>query len=172
MTIFVRSATTALVLAALLVAPTVGAQSQQATAELPMLGKWTGVFRNVQVTQETRNAAGNVVGRISGTVDLQPYRESGMDLYQVVLLLSTNQPGEDLEWGVSMGRCGSKLIMIEHANQLPGFVTRSGGEGEVRHSLALNLNAQATYQVGIFRNGHAQQNMIACANLKYDSRLR
>ena len=172
MTISVRSATTALMLAALVAAPPVGAQSQQATAELPMLGRWSGQFRNVQMTQDSRNAAGPINGRISGTVDLQPYRESGMDLYQVVLQLSTNSPGEELEWGVSMGRCGSKLIMLEHANQLPGFVTRSGGDGEVRHSLALNMNAQATYQVGIFRNGHAQQHMIACANLKYDSRLR
>ncbi|MFA6167176.1 MAG: hypothetical protein WC700_11215 [Gemmatimonadaceae bacterium] len=172
MTITVRSASTALVLAALLAAPTAGAQSQVETAELPMLGNWTGVFRNIQQTQETRNGAGVVIGRISGTVDLQPYRESGMDLYQVVILLSTNTPGQDLEWGVSMGRCGSKLIMLEHANQLPGFVTRSGGEGEIRHSVPLNMNAQATYQVGIFRNGHAQQNMIACANLKYDSRMR
>lgn len=172
MTTSVRSATTALVLAALLAAPTAGAQTAQETPALPMMGNWTGVFRNIQQTQDNRNAAGLVVGRISGTVDLQPYRESGMDLYQVVIMLSTNTPGQDLEWGVSMGRCGSKLIMLEHANQLPGFVTRSGGEGEVRHSVALNMNAQATYQVGIFRNGHAQQNMIACANLKYDDRMR
>ncbi len=172
MTTSVRSATTALVLAALLAAPTAGAQTAQDTPELPMMGNWTGVFRNVLQTQDNRNAAGAVIGRISGTVDLQPYRESGMDLYQVVIMLSTNTPGQDLEWGVSMGRCGSKLIMLEHANQLPGFVTRSGGEGEVRHSVALNMNAQATYQVGIFRNGHAQQNMIACANLKYDDRLK
>src|SRR5512133_2415862 len=113
MSISVRSATTALVCAALLAAPTAGAQTAQETGELPMLGNWTGVFRNIQQTQDSRNAAGNVIGRISGTVDLQPYRESGMDFYQVVILLSTNTPGQDLEWGVSMGRCGSKLIMLE-----------------------------------------------------------
>ena len=157
MTISVRSATTALVIAALLATPTAGAQTAEETAELPMMGNWSGVFRNVLMTQESRNAAGAVIGRISGTVDLQPYHESGMDLYQVVIQLSTNTPGQDLEWGVSMGRCGSKLIMVE---------------GEIRHSVALNLIAQATYQVGIFRNGHAQQNMIACANLKYDTRMR
>lgn len=169
MTISVRSATTALVFSALLAAPTALAQSVD--AELPMLGKWSGQFRAILMTQDSRNSGG-YAGRVSGSVDLQPYRESGIDLYEVVILLSTNSPGDELEWGVSMGRCGSKLIMVEHANQLPGFVTRNGGEGEVRHSVALNLNAQANYQVGIFRNGHAQQNMIACANLKYDARLR
>lgn len=171
MTISVRSATTALVLAALLAAPTAGAQSQVASAELPMLGRWTGQFRSILMTQDSRNSGG-YVGRITGTVDMQPFRESGIDQYEVVILLSTSSPGDELEWGVSMGRCGSKLIMVENANQLPGFVTRNGGEGEVRHAVALNLNAQASYQVGIFRNGHAQQNMIACANIKYDTRMR
>jgi hypothetical protein len=136
-----------------------------------MLGGWTGQFREVLMTQNSRNAGG-LTGRISGTVTMQPVHESGLDLYSIVILVSTTTPDDELEWGVSMGRCGSKLIMVEHANQLPGFVTRSGGDGEVRHKTMLNLNAQASYQVGLFRNGHAQQHMIACANLKYDARMR
>ena len=71
-----------------------------------------------------------------------------------------------------MGRCGSKLIMLENANQLPPIETRSGGEGEVRHTVALTMNARHTYQLALFRNGHMQQNMVACANLKYDDRMR
>lgn len=169
MTLPIRPAAAAFMVAALLLAP--AARAQHATAELPMLGRWTGQFRSILMTQDSRNAGGTV-GRISGTVELQPVRESGIDRYDVVILLSTSSPDNELEWGVSMGRCGSKLIMLEHANQLPGFTTRAGGEGEVRHTVALDLNAQANYQVGIFRNGHAQQNMIACANLKYDDRMR
>src|SRR3972149_3864660 len=162
MTFPFRPAPGALVLSALLAAPAALAQSVE--AELPLLGKWSGQFRAIQMTPDSRTPAG-CAGRVSGTVNMQPFRESGIDQYEVVILLSTNSPGDELEWGVSMGRCGSKLIMVERANQLPGFVTRNGGDGEVRHSVALNLNAQANYQVGIFRNGHAQQNMIACANL-------
>jgi hypothetical protein len=170
MTLPIRSAVAALLVAALTV-PAVRAQDTSLSPELPMLGGWTGQFRSIQMTQDSRNAGGDV-GRITGSVRMQPFRESGLDLYDVLIQISTSQPGQELEWGVSMGRCGSKLIMIEHANQLPGFDTRNGGEGEVRHKLQLNLNAQASYQVGLFRNGHAQQNMIACANLKYDERMR
>ena len=146
------------------------ARAQESSDSLPMLGSWSGQFRSVQMTQDSRNAGG-YVGRITGTVNLQPRRESGILFYDVVIQISTNSPGDQLEWGVSLGRCGSKLIMVENANQLPSFDTRSGGEGEIRHSVPLDLDAKHTYQVGLFRNGHAQQNMIACANLKYDSRM-
>ena len=169
MTLLTRSAAAVLSFAVFAAAPAARAQTE--TAELPMLGGWNGQFRQVLMTQDSRNAGG-YAGRFSGTVRLQPIHESGIDLYDVIIEVSTNSPGDELEWGISMGRCGSKLIMVENANQLPGFVTRNGGEGDVRHKLALSLNAQASYQVGIFRNGHAQQNMIACANLKYDERMR
>lgn len=139
--------------------------------ELPTLGGWSGQFRSVITTQSSQRAAGPA-GRITGSVILQPVHESGLDLYEVVIQISSNTPNDELEWGISMGRCGSKLIMVENANQLPSFVTRAGGDGEVRHKTMLNLNAQASYQVGLFRYGHAQQNLIACANLKYDQRMR
>ena len=168
MTSPIRSAALALA-AALAFAP--AARAQHASAELPMLGGWSGQFRSILMTQDSRNAGG-LAGRITGTVTMQPVRESGFDLYDVAIQISSSTPGDELEWGVSMGRCGSKIIPVQHANQLPSFVTRSGGDGEVRYKTPLDLNAQANYQVGLFRNGHAQQNMIACANLKYDERLR
>lgn len=167
MTFPIRSIAAAFALAIFLAPHAARAQH----AEMPMLGRWTGTFRSVLMTQETRNAGGDI-GHITGETELQPTHESGLDLYIVKLRISTNAAAESLEWGVSMGRCGSKLIMLENANQLPSIETRSGGEGELRHTLALNMDAKHTYQVGLFRNGHAQQNMIACANLKYDDRMR
>jgi hypothetical protein len=160
----------AVLLAVALSVPALHAQESH-TAELPMLGKWTGVFRPVLMTQDVRNAGGDQ-GEFRGTADLQPVVESGLLLYQVTLIISANKSGDALEWGISMGRCGSKLIMLENANQLPSFDIRNGGEGEMRHTVALDLDSKHTYQVGLFRNGHAQQNMISCANLKYDDRLR
>ena len=166
-----RSVVAALVVAGCLLAPTARAQDPNVNPELPMLGRWTGQFRSIQSTATSREAGGNP-GRITGTVDFQPMRESGMDLYEVSIKISSTTPNDELEWGVSMGRCGSKLIPVEHANQLPRFDTRTGGDGEIRHRMPMTLNAQSSYQVGLFRNGHAQQNMIACANLKYDDRLK
>lgn len=159
------------VAAATMLAGFAATATAQDNPAMPMLGKWTGNFRSVIMTQDIRNAGGES-GRMSGTVELLPTHESGQDFYNVIIQISTSRAGDQLEWGVSLGRCGSKLIMLEHANQLPGFETRPGGEGEMRHMLALPLDANHTYQVGLFRNGHAQQNMIACANLKYDDRMR
>ncbi len=86
-----------------IVAPTAAAQDNPA---MPMLGKWTGTFRSVLMTSDIRNAAGDV-GRMSGTVELQPFHESGQDFYNVIIQISTSRAGDQLEWGVSMGRCGS-----------------------------------------------------------------
>ena len=169
MTRFIRPGSAACVAASLLFATV--ARAQDSTASLPMLGGWSGVFRSVLLTQDVRNAGGEK-GNISGTVELQPIVESGMNFYNVTIRVSTSNPGDNLEWGVSMGRCGSKLIMLEGANQNPSFDTRAGGEGEMRHTVSYSMDAKHTYQVGLFRNGHAQQNMVACANLKYDSRMR
>lgn len=157
--------------ATLLLAIAAVTASAQNNPSIAMIGKWTGTFRPVLLTQDIRNAGGDI-GRMSGNVELQPVHESGQDFYNVLIQVSTNVAGQTLEWGVSMGRCGSKLIMLEHANQLPAFETRPGGEGEMRHQVALPMDANHTYQVGLFRNGHAQQNMVACANLKYDDRMR
>ena len=166
-----RLAAAVLLAASSLLAPAAQAQDPSVTPELPMLGRWTGQFRSIQSTSTSRDAGGEP-GRITGTVTMQPLRESGLDLYEVFISISTTTPNDELEWGISMGRCGSKLIPVEHANQLPRFDTRSGGDGEMRHKLPMSLNAQASYQVGLFRNGHAQQNMIAWSNLRYDERMR
>jgi hypothetical protein len=165
-----RFGTIAFVLTLVFATPAAYAQDGH-TAELPMLGKWTGVFRQILMTQDSRNAGGET-GYISGTSLLQPVYESGVLLYDVTLIISSNNRGDTLEWGISMGRCGSKLIMLQQANQLPSFDTRSGGDGEMHHTLPLDLDSKHTYQVVLFRNGHAQQNVVACSNLKYDDRLR
>lgn len=168
MSLSTRSGRLAIAAAFVLAATSVQAQE----AELPMLGRWTGTIRSLISTSDMRNATGGEPGRITGNVELQPVHESGMDLFQVLIRVSSSHAGESLEWGISMGRCGSKLIMIENANQLPPIETRAGGDGEMRHTAAFNLDARHTYQLGLFRNGHSQQNMVACANLKYDERLR
>lgn len=140
-------------------------------AEQAMLGRWTGTFRTTQFTQSSLNASGNP-GTINGDVTLQPTNEGGIDLYIVNIKISMNIQGQSLEWGVSMGRCGSKLIMLETAGIVPTIETRSGGEGELRHTMRLDMDAKHTYQLVLFRNGHLQQNVVACANLKYDDRMR
>ncbi len=154
---------------ALAVLVSASAASAQEVA-VPIYGRWTGVFRPLVVT--SLQSGSNGADRYTGSVELIPVHESGLDMYAVTVTLSSNVAAQMLEWGVSMGRCGSKLIMLENANQLPQIEMRSGGEGEIKHTVALNMDNHKTYQVGVFRNGHAQQNMVACANLKLDDRWK
>jgi len=167
MRLSLRSTAAAIVLAMFLAPSAAFAQH----AEQAMLGRWTGTFRTVQFTQSSLNEAGHP-GNISGDVTLQPTNEGGIDLYVVHMKISMNRQGENLEWGVSMGRCGSKLIMLETPGTVPTIDSRSGGDGELRHTMRLDMDAKHTYQLVLFRNGHLQQNVVACANLKYDDRMR
>ena len=140
-------------------------------AEQAMLGRWTGTFRSTQTTQSSLSGGG-IIGTINGDVTLQPTNEGGIDLYVVSIKISMNYQQESLEWGVSMGRCGSKLIMLETTGTVPTIDSRSGGDGELRHTMRLDMDAKHTYQLVLFRNGHLQQNVVACANLKYDDRMK
>jgi hypothetical protein len=140
-------------------------------SEQAMLGRWSGTFRSTQQTQSSL-AGGGIIGTINGEVTLQPTNEGGIDLYAVTIRISMNYQQESLEWGVSMGRCGSKLIMLETTGTVPTIDSRSGGDGELHHTMRLDLDAKHTYQLVLFRNGHLQQNVVACANLKYDDKMR
>lgn len=167
MTMSLRKMGLLVALAALLAPRAAAAQH----AEQAMLGRWTGTFHSTQPTRSSLAEAGNP-GTINGDVTLQPTNEGGFDMYIISLKISMNRQGESLEWGVSRGRCGSKLIMLEPAGVVPTIETRSGGEGELRYTMALSLDAKSSYQLVLFRNGHLQQNVVACANLKYDERMR
>ncbi len=167
MTLSLRSTVAALAIAALCAPVAVSAQHTEST----MLGKWTGTFRTTQFTQSSLNEAGNP-GTINGDVRMTPTNEGGVDMYVFNIKISMNRQGQSLEWGVSRGRCGSKLIMLEPAGIVPTIETRSGGEGELRYTMPLDLDAKSSYQLVLFRGGHLQQNVVACANLKYDDRMR
>jgi hypothetical protein len=155
-----------LVLVALVLAAH-GALAQHAEEPAVPFVRWYGDFRPMLMTQSIRLAAGNP-GRYTGNVDVTLSRYDALVLYRVDIEVSSNSGAETLEWGVSRGRCGSKLIMLEDANQLPPIMMHAGGVGEVTHEVGWDLSSDASYQVGIFRGGHLQQNMVACANLKFD----
>jgi hypothetical protein len=129
-------------------------------------GYWSGPLRPVLFTAAR---AGSLQARYTGTVEVSPSTTGGDGVFRVTIRVSSNRGTEIMEWGISLGRCGSKLIFLVPANQLPQIMIHGGGDGDVDYEGPFNLDTNSSFQLGVFSGGHLQQNMVTCADLKYKS---
>jgi len=134
----------------------------EVTAQVVSIGRWRGTMRG-----QTISSAGDAT-RYSGTVEVMPIFGGRDGEVRIRIVLSANSDAGDLEWSISPGRCGSKFQFLLSPSNVPPLVVRSGGTAELQHEAILSLNTQANYQVPVFRGGHLQQSMVACANLKFE----
>ena len=105
--------------------------------------------------------------RYTGTAEVLPSTSGGDGVFRVLVRVSSNRGAEIMEWGISFGRCGSKLIHLVPVNQLPQIMVHGGGDGDVDFEGPFNLDTNSSFQLGVFSGGHLQQNMVTCADLKY-----
>lgn len=138
-----------------------GAQGQ-VTAQVVSIGRWSGTLRG-----QTMTSAGDQT-RFSGTVEVMPLLNERTGEFRVRIRLSASAAMGDMEWSISPGRCGYKLQFLLSPSNVPPLEIRSGGSAEVEYEGIINLNTQATYHLPVFQGGHNQQNMVACANLKFE----
>lgn len=175
MKISIRSFAAVAVLALLFDAQAAVAQDSTARAMPELIGSWSGSFRPGTMSGSmSRGSAGSgAPGRYSGSVDIIPSQTGAPGSYRfnVVVSSNVNNP-ETLEWGISNGRCGSKLIMLVGSNSFPTIEMRSGGTGDVSAEVAMQFTAKGTFQAVLFKGGHLQQNIVACANLKFEDRRK
>ncbi|MHB1311495.1 MAG: hypothetical protein ACYC3L_05710 [Gemmatimonadaceae bacterium] len=178
MKISIRWSATAAVLAVVLGAQAALAQDP-AKGEPEMIGSWSGSFRpgtmigNISgATSGTLSGTG-AAGRYTGSIDITPSESAMPGSYRFSLNISSNMNNpETLEWGISNGRCGSKLIMLVGSNSFPTIEMRSGGVGDVTSEVAMQFTSKGQFQAVLFKGGHMQQNIVACANLKFEERRK
>ncbi len=134
------------------------ALAQEQTPPVEM-GFWNGSLRSVQMGGS---------GRYSGTAKIAPVPGKPANFRRVELRLSTPGGSGLLEWSVSPGRCGSIIQPLKRAGELPSLEMRSAGNAELMFEGALyDFKGDSTYQLMVFKDGAKEQNMVACANLKY-----
>lgn len=138
-----------------------GAQGQ-VTAQVVNIGRWSGTLRGQTMSSATDQT------RFSGTVEVMPLLNERTGEFRVRIRLSASAATGDMEWSISPGRCGYKLQFLLSPSNVPPLEIRSGGSAEVEYEGIINLNTQATYHIPVFQGGHLQQNMVACANLKFE----
>jgi len=178
MKISIRSSAAAAVLAVLIGAQAALAQDP-AKGEPELIGSWSGSFRpgtmvgNISGTTSGTLSGTGATGRYTGSIDIIPSESGAPGTYRFSLNLSSNiNNSETLEWGISNGRCGSKLIMLVGSNSFPNIEMRSGGTGDASAEVAMQFSAKGQFQAVIFKGGHQQQNVVACANLKFSDRRK
>jgi hypothetical protein len=135
----------------------------QVTAQVVSLGRWSGTLRG-----QTINSAGDQ-SRYSGSVEILPLPDREGQFRVRITLSTGDRAVSDMEWSISPGRCGTKLQLILPPASMPPLEVRSGGTADVQYEGVINLTPQMSYHVPVFQGGHSQQNMVACANLKFEA---
>jgi len=152
---------------ALLAAASLASAQEPAPATVAAPGHFAGAVR-AQSFGGAKDA-----NRFSGNVDITHAASGRAGLYKVAMRLSTSGYGGNssnmLMWSISPGRCGSQVQPLLPPSGLPPIEMRSGGAAELEWEGAIMLAENATYQLVIYDRGMNQQDIVACANLKYDA---
>ncbi len=139
------------------------ASSAQAQDAASSKGRFTGSLRGSGVI------GGGDATRYSGSVEITP-TSSTAGAWRVEIKLSSGGGGGSasmLQWSISPGRCGSRVQQLLAPSGLPQLEVRSGGSADLRFDGAITLDEKASYQLVVYGNGQNQQDIVACANLKY-----
>ncbi|HEY3287751.1 MAG TPA: hypothetical protein VGJ96_11605 [Gemmatimonadaceae bacterium] len=131
------------------------------------LGNYSGAVR------ATSFSGGKDASRMSGSVNITPSAKEGV--FKVEIRLSTMGASASssstgiLQWSISPGRCGSRVQFLVPPGEAPPLEVRSGGNAEMTWEGRMPLVAsEGNYQLMIYDRGFREQDIVGCANLKYN----
>lgn len=130
---------------------------------------YEGQFRPIQ--QASGGIAPRTSQRIFGQVKIAT-RESS-ERVKVTLMINTSfNQTEILNWSVNTGRCGSGSVPLMPIAQFQGIEMSTNGRGELdipEMPLSIPPNSGALH-VNVYRGGSGLENVIACSNLKVNEK--
>jgi hypothetical protein len=152
---------------ALLVAT--GAVQAQDSVKVMQARVYEGPFRPIQQTSGGVGMRGSQ--RVFGQIKIAT-RESS-DRAKVTLMINTSlNQSEILNWSVNPGRCGSGSVPFMPIAQFQGIEMSTNGRGELdipEMQLTIPPNSSSVH-VNAYRGGTGLENVIACANLKLNDK--
>ncbi|HET9012555.1 MAG TPA: hypothetical protein VFN38_12110, partial [Gemmatimonadaceae bacterium] len=128
---------------------------------------WSG---SLQPTQQ-RSGALVVTGqnRVFGSVRLWAKRSGNLDRMHVTLTVAVpTASATSLRWAVLPERCGSGDLPLIGFEQFPLIEVSTNGRGQVEADLPLVLAPNSVYHVNVYSGGQQLENVLTCANLKYE----
>jgi hypothetical protein len=130
---------------------------------------YEGQFRPIQQASGGVGMRGSQ--RVFGQVKIAT-RESS-ERVKVTLMINTSlNQTEILNWSVNPGRCGSGSVPLMPIAQFQGIEMSTNGRGELdipEMQMAIPANSGALH-VNVFRGGTGLDNVIACSNLKLNDK--
>jgi hypothetical protein len=137
-------------------------------SDAPSVGRYTGAL---QPTQQ-RSGALVVTGQVKafGTVTIEPTRGGNLDRMRVNLVVTVPGASTSLRWAVLPQRCGSGDLPIIGFDQFPLMDVSSNGRAQVQADLPLPLVPNNAYHVNVYSGGQQLDDVVTCANLKYEVR--
>lgn len=137
----------------------------QDSVKVTQARSYEGQFRPIQQTSGGVGMRGSL--RVFGQVKLA-VRES-TDRAKVTLMINTSMnQTEILNWSVNSGRCGSGTVPLMPIAQFQGIEISTNGRGELdipQMTISIPANSGALH-VNVYRGGTGLENVIACSNLK------
>ena len=133
----------------------------------PVGQRWTG---NLQPTQQ-RSGTLAVTGqnRAFGSVQITNRNEGGLQRMHVALTVAVpTESSSSLRWAVLPERCGSGDLPLIGFEQFPLIELGTNGRGQVEADLPLVLAQNSAYHVNVYKGGQQLDNVITCANLKFE----
>ncbi|WP_434479995.1 hypothetical protein [Gemmatimonas sp.] len=130
---------------------------------------YEGQFRPIQQASGGIGMRGSQ--RVFGQVKIAT-RESS-ERVKVTLMINTSlNQLEILNWSVNSGRCGSGSVPLMPIAQFQGIEMSTNGRGELdipEMPLSIPPNSGALH-VNVYRGGTGLENVIACSNLKLNEK--
>ncbi len=139
-------------------------------------GSFTGSLRGTQGARGTAMGRVGDSSRLSGTVLIEPSSTAKSGQYKVAIRLQSTggmAPTSILQWTVAPGRCGARLQPLVPPTAVSPLEVRSGGDAETSWEGPLALTPDGGFQLVVFgMSGVREQDVMACANLKYNKSKR
>lgn len=147
----------------------VAAPSVRAQAPAEPAGRFSGSIRGASVGGALDNA------RFSGSVDISPSAKGTPGVWKVEIKLSAmgqssmGSMTNMLQWSMSPGRCGSRTQFLVPPTELPPLELRSGGNADATWEGSISLAPSGSYQLMVYDKGLREQDIVACANLRFSA---
>ena len=168
MTTMPRALAFAALIAALGAAQVASAQEQTPPSAKP--GRWTGSFSSamVRVQSQVQSFSGGP-SKYSGIAKITPVPGKQPLTQKVEIRVSSPSGVSLLQWGVARGRCGSVLDLLVPPGKLPALDVRAGGTATLDfEGVLVDFKLDGKYHVLIFLDGSGPQNVVSCADLRYE----
>lgn len=137
------------------------------TSNEPAQPTWSG---NLQPTQQrTGQLVVTSQTRAFGNVKIRPVEIGNFSRLHVSIVVGLPvTTSTSVRWAILPERCGSGDLPLIGFEQFPLMEVSNNGRGQLDTDLPITLTAGGTYHVNVYYGGQQLDNVVTCANLKYD----